>query len=166
MPGLIVAGIPRPKGSMRCIGPHQCRHRCSNCGQICGAAVVHQVLPDDPKGTGKQWRALLEKAGRMLRAELGFTYEAPVMVDATFALERSAAAAKRRWPYKPPDVDKLARMLLDALEASRVVANDSLVCELNLRKVFPGEIARLDRAGVMFTVDLMPDPDALPIGGH
>lgn len=159
MSGVKVVGAPRPKGSMHCIGPRKCRS--------CDAPVVHNLQPDDPKGLGKEWRERLERAGKALRGRLGFTFEGPVSVDATFVFGRPAAAAKRPYPHvrSAGDLDKLTRMLLDAFTTAGVWADDALVCELNVRKQYPGMIRELDEPGVVVRVDLMVDPDALPLEG-
>ena len=160
MAGVKVVGDPRPKGSMHCIGPHKCK--------ACDAAVVHNLQPDDPKGKGKEWRERLERAGRTLRGRLGYTFEGPVSVDATFVVHRPAAAAKRPYPHlrSAGDLDKLTRMLLDAFTTARVWTDDSLVCELNVRKQYPGMIPELSTAGVVVRVALMvDDTDTLPLEG-
>lgn len=161
MPGVKIAGDPRPKGSMHCIGPRKCK--------ACDSVVVHNLQPDDPNGKGKEWRERLERAGRTLRGRLGFTFEGPVNVDATFVVARPAAAAKRPYPHlrSAGDLDKLTRMLLDAFTTAGVWTDDALVCELNVRKQYPGTIPELTGPGVVVRVELMVDPDALPIeGGH
>lgn len=159
MPGVKVVGDPRPKGSMHCIGPRKCRS--------CDAVVVHNLQPDDPSGKGKEWRERLERAGRALHNRLGFTYEGPVSVDATFVVARPAAAAKRPYPHirSAGDLDKLTRMLLDAFTVAGVWTDDALVCELNVRKQYPGTVPELTGPGVVVRVELMVDPDALPLEG-
>lgn len=159
MPGVKVVGDPRPKGSMHCIGPRKCRS--------CDAVVVHNLQPDDPAGKGKEWRERLERAGKALRGRLGFTYEGPVSVDATFVVARPAAAAKRPYPHvrSAGDLDKLTRMLLDAFTTAGVWTDDALVCELNVRKQYPGMVPELTGPGVVVRVELMVDPDALPLEG-
>ena len=157
MPGVKVVGDPHTKGSLQCVGPRRCKS--------CGGAVFHQLVEDDPTGGGKLWRRQLESAGRALRGSIGYTFEGPVAVDATFVLARPASAQKRLWPHVKPDLDKLTRMLLDALTSAQVIRDDALVCELNVRKQYPGMIPELSGAGVVVRLDLMVDPDALPIEG-
>lgn len=147
-----IFGDPMPKGSMHCIGPRKCRG--------CGGTVVHNVQPDDSSGRGKEWRAKLEVAGRALHKAAGGTITAPVSVDATFVLARPAAARKRLWPHVRPDVDKLARMLLDALTKAAVIADDSLVIELVCRKRYPGPDS-LDRPGVLVLVEPLDASDTV-----
>ena len=67
---------------------------------------------------------------------------------------------------KHGDLDKLTRMLLDAFTTARVWTDDSLVCELNVRKQYPGMIPELSTAGVVVRVALMvDDTDTLPLEG-
>ncbi len=159
MPGVKVVGAPHTKGSLQCVGPRKCPG--------CGGAVFHQLVEDDSTGGGKRWRKQLESGGRALRASIGYTFEGPVSVDATFVFERPAAASRRLFPHtrSSGDLDKLTRMLLDALTSAQVLRDDSLVCELNVRKQYPGMIPELSGPGVVVRLDLMVDPDALPIEG-
>lgn len=161
MAGVKVLGIARPKGSMHCIGPRA--QQCPNCGHT--HTVIHNVQPDDQKGLQKQWRATLEAAGHQLRRHLGGTYNGAVAVEAWFVRDRVASDPGRRWPHTYPDVDKLARMLLDALQESAVLTNDALVCDLHVHKRFVNDPSipdpGLDQAGLLFFVAPMPDPDAI-----
>lgn len=43
---------------------------------------------------------------------------------------------KRLWPETQPDLDKIVRACLDALEASGLFRNDGQVCSLSAEKVF------------------------------
>lgn len=161
MPGVKVVGKPMPKGSVHCVGPRTAK--CKGCGHE--QVVIHNVQPDDSSGEGKEWRKRLVAAGQSLRRSIGYTFEGPVSVDATFVIERPKTIQHRVFPHKYPDLDKLVRMLLDALTTAGVWLDDSLVCELNVRKQYPGMIPELTGPGVVVRVDLMVDPDALPIEG-
>lgn len=153
MAGFKVVGTPRPKGSLICRGPRYCP-KCKT------TPIVHPVTEDDTPGKdGAKWRTQLQKAGDALRVRNGFTYEGPVTVDATFVMDRPAAAAKRRWPHVRPDLDKLCRMLLDALTSSHVIHDDSLVVELVARKCYPCHLCGATQAGVIVHIGLMQDPD-------
>lgn len=48
------------------------------------------------------------------------------------------AGAAQKYPAKRPDVDKLARAVLDGLVAGGVMADDSQVVSLNCAKVYAG----------------------------
>lgn len=156
MPGVKVFGDPRPKGSLICRGPRTCRK--------CRTPIVHPVTEDDAGHKAAEWRKRVETAGLQLRQALGGTITAPVAVDATFVVARPKAAAGRAFPHlrSAGDVDKLARMLLDALTSCHVIADDSLVVELVARKQYPG--AALDRPGVLVIVEPLAASDTpLPI---
>lgn len=56
-------------------------------------------------------------------------------VEAVFHLPRGKTV-KRLWPTVPPDVDKLARCLLDALTDAHLISDDKQVVTLNARKVY------------------------------
>ncbi len=63
----------------------------------------------------------------------------PVAVEMTFYLPRPRSAPRRvRWPAKRPDVDKLARAVLDGLVAGGAFADDGQVVWLGASKVFAG----------------------------
>ena len=66
--------------------------------------------------------------------------EGAVSVQATFYLPRrkSPRPKKQLWPDRRPDVDKLARSLLDAL-TNIAFGDDNQVCDLFVRKVYASE---------------------------
>lgn len=139
MAGMRVHGDPMPKGSLICRGPRYCTK--------CKTPVVHPITEDDSTGQGKVWRKRLETAGNALRVRNGFTFEGPVRIAATFAVARPKAAAKRRWPHVKPDLDKLTRMLLDALTSAHVIHDDALVVPAGRREVLPVPGVRHDPTG-------------------
>lgn len=119
-----VAGTPKPKGSLKCVGQ---RGR-------------HQLVEDDSTGKGKTWRAVLTQAGEAVAARVGDRLQSgPVSVEVTFTLDRPGSAPRSRlWPaVRNGDVDKLARMLLDAFTDAKVWGDDSQVVELIARKAYP-----------------------------
>jgi crossover junction endodeoxyribonuclease RusA len=63
----------------------------------------------------------------------GFRARVPVSVRLEFVLPRPAATPKRRTPpaVKRPDLDKLARAVLDALTSAGAVADDAQVVDLH-----------------------------------
>jgi hypothetical protein len=93
-----------------------------------------------------------------------------------FAITRQAAARDRPYPsYKSAlsiggDLDKLVRLVLDALESCGVLVNDAQVVELTTRKVYdddptwgrqgPGLYCRVEPAVVMPALLPIEVPDA------
>lgn len=61
----------------------------------------------------------------------------PTVVEIEFDMPRPASAPKRQThPVKRPDLDKLARAVLDGLVAGGALADDSQVTCLRLRKAY------------------------------
>lgn len=87
----------------------------------------------------------------------------------TFARPATVKRSKRPWPSVYPDLDKLARGVLDALKAAGVMKDDCLVVEFTrLAKVYAGEDEEaLDRPGVTITLGELVDsvPIQGPLGG-
>lgn len=91
-----VASIPQPKGSLRAF-----------------VANGRPILTSTTKGL-KAWEAVVRsEAQRHITTLL----EDAVAVDLRFALPRPKSLPKTRhsWPTRKPDIDKLARSVLDAL---------------------------------------------------
>lgn len=119
---VFVPGRPAPQGSIR--------------------AIVHKstgraVAIKDNNDRQKTWRAdireaLLDDTGQP-RIAFG---DAAVAVELRFVMPRPASTPKRRTPpaIRKPDVDKLARNLLDALTSAGVVADDARVVRLVAEK--------------------------------
>ena len=109
---LTIAGTPAPKGSLRCA-------RNPN----------HSLYEDNP--ATKPWRAKIADAAR--RVEQRPDKNQPLDVEITFTFDRPSSS-KRELPAVKPDVDKLVRTVLDALEDAGVLTNDSQVVDLTARK--------------------------------
>jgi Holliday junction resolvase RusA-like endonuclease len=78
--------------------------------------------------------------------------EGPVAVRATFTLPRPKSAPRARWaPDRKPDIDKLARALLDSLVIGGSLIDDAQVIDLRVSKVYPVDS---NLPGVTFTVAL------------
>lgn len=128
---ITLAGNPAPKGSMKCVGR---RGR-------------HQLVEDNPKSKG--WR---KRIADLVRARVKSTAERhqPLGVEVTLTVDRPksvrTAYAVTRSSY---DVDKLARLVLDALQDTDLLPDDAQVVELVARKTYPNG----------------PIPDALPYPG-
>lgn len=144
-----IYGHPAPKGSLKCVGGRG-RHQ----------------LVEDSERTGP-WLERLTRGVRRLNVS---GLPGPLGVELTATIERPASHygrgrnAGRVLPSAPTtpsrratggrggDVDKLARVVLDALEAGGVIVDDAAVVELVARKSYPdGPIVlpdALDRPGV------------------
>lgn len=142
---LVVAGIPLPKGSLKCVGRH---------GR-------HQLVDDNPHT--RRWLDLVAERARELDLELDPAQ--PVGVELTATLPRppshhrtgrNAHLLRGNAPPLPVrrqtgDIDKLARLVLDALQRGGVLADDAQVVELVARKVYPSPPWALgsDTAGII-----------------
>jgi Holliday junction resolvase RusA-like endonuclease len=120
-----VYGDPVPKGSLKCVGRN---------GQ-------HRIVEDNPRT--RSWRrAVAETVADLATAR---PHEA-VGVEITATLPRpahhyGASGIKPTAPIYPTnartgDVDKLARLILDALTDAALLADDAQVVEVTCRKSF------------------------------
>lgn len=121
-----VAGVPRPQGSARAY-------------VVAGRAVVtsdNRRLAD--WRTALAWEARAAWAGRA-------ALTGPVRVSLEFRLPRpkghggAGGSLRPGAPLRPttrPDLDKLARAVLDALTEAGVVADDALVTDLAAAKAY------------------------------
>jgi crossover junction endodeoxyribonuclease RusA len=118
-----VAGIPAPQGSKRHVG---------------GGRMVEQSRAVGP------WReAVRAETQRALSARrpgdwcIGQFPGKAVRVLLTFRLAKpKSAPASVLFPVKRPDIDKLARAVLDGLVAGGALADDSQVVDLLVSKRF------------------------------
>lgn len=127
-----VLGAPVAQGSMRSLGPGRMVH--SNAATL------------------RPWRDTVAWHVRESMADAGLTepMEGPVEVHATFTVPRPKSAPKVRWaPDRKPDLDKLARSLLDACTVGGAWVDDAQVVTLIVSKVYPFDGAI---PGVTFTV--------------
>lgn len=118
-----VLGDPAPQGSKRVFN-----------GRVVEAAG--QKL--------KVWRKAIAEACHNLLTEEHSLLLGPVRVEVDFYLLRPASvkATKRPFPIVPPDLDKLARGLLDGIGQSEVIwGDDSQVVELVARKHYADDRA-------------------------
>lgn len=113
---VFVPGQPAPQGSKRHVG--------------------HGIMVESCKQV-KPWRSdirshLLDAAGQPLHV-FG---DAPVHVSLEFIMRRPKSAPKRTTPpaVKKPDLDKLARAVLDAISSAGVWGDDSQVVSARLKK--------------------------------
>lgn len=87
----------------------------------------------------KPWRKAIATACHNLLTEEHSLLLGPLRVEVDFYLPRPASVklSKRALPIVPPDVDKLARGLLDGIGQSEVIwGDDSQVVELIARKFY------------------------------
>jgi crossover junction endodeoxyribonuclease RusA len=115
---ITVAGIPAPQGSKRHVG---------------GGRMIEMSRAVGP------WREAVRAETQRAEAGLG-PRTWPVMVQIVFRLPRpKSTPASVKWPARRPDVDKLARAVLDGLVAGGAIADDSLVVYLSAKKTFASE---------------------------
>lgn len=116
---LTVKGDPQPKGSLKCIGGRGGRHR---------------LVEDDKTGNRAPWRRLVATAARQAAGRFGMI-PGPVRVAITFRLQQ-APSNRDDLPMRKPDIDKLERMILDALVDGGLIEDDARVVYLTARKVW------------------------------
>ncbi|MGZ4621496.1 MAG: RusA family crossover junction endodeoxyribonuclease [Blastococcus sp.] len=132
MIAVTVLGTPVPQGSMRALGPGRMKH--SNAEKL------------RPWRDAVAWHVREECLAQGLSEPL----DGPVAVAASFTLARPKSAPKVRWaPDRKPDIDKLARGLLDAIVAGGAITDDAQVVDLRVAKVYPVDG---NLPGVTFTV--------------
>lgn len=126
-----VFGNPAPQGSKRHVG----------------RGILVESSP-----ALKDWRLDVTMAARKAM-EGRLPLEGAVAVALTFSLRKPTSMPKKvLWPTKRPDVDKLARGVLDALTAGGVFGDDSQVVHLVADKCYAGTLGALDIPGVEITV--------------
>lgn len=115
------------------------------------------------------WRQDVKFAAEAVLTEAGrpqpFSGAVVMRLVFTFARPPSVKRSKRPWPSVYPDLDKLARGVLDALKAAGVIKDDCLVVEFTrLAKVYVDEDPEaLDRPGVLILLGEL--VDSLPVRG-
>lgn len=121
-----VLGVPAPQGSKR-------------------AFVVgnRAVVTEDSKRSAP-WRDSVAAAGVAAMGGLP-ALDGPLQVTIRFRMPRPRSV-KRLYPSVKPDIDKLARAVLDGLTAAGVIVDDSRVISLTAEKVYaevPGASIRV-----------------------
>lgn len=127
---VFVPGVPAPQGSMRAFVP---KRRTPVPIAAPGPTRVI-VTADNPETT--PWRADVRVFVRKATGPVGIVIpEGPVALALEFVLKRRADEPKRtlRPHTRKPDLDKLARAVMDAL-TGLVYRDDAQVTELNLVK--------------------------------
>jgi Holliday junction resolvase RusA-like endonuclease len=131
---LTITGTPVPKGSLKCVGTN---------GR-------HQLIEDNPATAG--WREEIRHLAHETADDLGLhaDHRQAIGVEITSTLARPAShygrgrgadVVKLSAPHYPTalrtgDVDKLARLVLDALADAHVLDNDAQVVEVLSRKAY------------------------------
>ena len=82
----------------------------------------------------KNWRIAVASAAIKACQQIS-KHEGPVTVTIWAILPRPKTV-KREWPSVKPDVDKLARAILDGITDAAIWADDAQVIELSIRKVY------------------------------
>lgn len=116
MSEFFVRGIPVPQGSHKAF-------------IVNGRAVVTSV---NNKAL-KPWRKAIATAAR--EVVLPVEKSTPMRVEVTFVFERPGSVRRSR-PTVRPDVDKLARAVLDALTEAGAFPDDSQVVDLHATKTY------------------------------
>lgn len=118
---VFVAGQPAPQGSKRHIG---------------------RGIMIESSQTLRPWRADVREACVTPRGKPLAFFDGAVAVRLEFVMKRPQATPKRRTPAatKKPDVDKLARAVLDAVGTAGLWRDDSQVVKLTALK----RLAELD----------------------
>jgi Holliday junction resolvase RusA-like endonuclease len=120
-----IYGLPATKGSTRAYAVRRG-------GVPTGAAVV---VPDN-KAALRDWtRAVSDEVARIAGGTDSTMFSGPVRVALMFHLPRpkSEPKTKRTWPDRKPDVDKLARAVLDPMRGA-IYTDDAKVVGLLVEK--------------------------------
>jgi Holliday junction resolvase RusA-like endonuclease len=113
-----VVGLPSPQGSKRAF----VRNGRANLVEVAGAAL-------------KDWRtSVTVRAAEAAREVDWYVLEGPVAVEVLFRLPRPKSRPLDVWHAVRPDVDKLARAVLDAVSSARLWVDDCQVADLRAWK--------------------------------
>lgn len=145
-----VAGLPVQQGSKKLV-----RNRKKD------GTLTEPRMVDDNSHRLMAWRREVAKAAAARLPDGWTPVDSPLQVVLQFAMPRPASAPKRRrtWPVGRPDLDKLARAVLDALTTAQVWRDDSRVVELIARKDYPGPDIEQTTPGVLIAVRRLVPPD-------
>lgn len=122
-------GLPAPQGSIRSLGA--------------GRPSVHGNADKlKPWRVGIQTAAeeSIEKA-RLARHSIACPFQGPMGMGIWFTMRKPVSAPKTKttYPIARPDIDKLARAVLDASQAAGLFFDDSQVIWMEVKKVYPNE---------------------------
>jgi crossover junction endodeoxyribonuclease RusA len=117
-----VYGTPAPQGSKQ--------------GFIRGGRVV---LVEGSSASGRErhttWRELVWAEARAVRQRVG-EFTGPVAVELSFRFASIKSDPYRYLHQTKPDVDKLARAVLDSLTTSRLIRDDAVIWSLTATKTY------------------------------
>lgn len=135
-----VTGIPVPKPDPQCFG-------------IGGR---HRLSIDEHRPGYLDWRGRVEAGGRVLQRAMGGTIDGPIgiRITTTHPFPASLKPDTRRHPTKRSsgDVDKITRLILDALTSSGLWHDDSQIVDQHTTQAYPHS------PGVK---DVLPEPGAI-----
>lgn len=113
-------GLPIPQGSTRAF------------------VVNNRAVTTSANSNLRPWRDTVACAARLAMEER-LILTGPVAVDAVFTLPRPKTRPRRyRYPDRRPDLDKLARGLLDGITGP-VITDDAQVCRVTVEKRYVGD---------------------------
>ena len=121
-----VLGTPAPKGAMTAFPIRKA-------GALTGRVAVTARSSERQR----EWTNRVLSVVRGIAEDVELLDE-PVVVTMRFYMPKPKAAPKRRrtWPDRAPDIDKLARLVLDAMTGT-LLADDARVVELHVGKDYP-----------------------------
>lgn len=117
-----------------------------------------RVILSEQVNRNRGWRRLIEAAAPVHITERPSPHQ-PLKVTLVFGLTRTPAAKDRAYPATQSaqgiggDLDKLARLALDALESCGVLVNDAQVVELTASKVYADTVDQAHRAGMYCRIE-------------
>lgn len=116
-----VVGLPKPQGSKRHVG--------------------NGVMVESAGAPLRDWRGQVafEAQAQMMRVG---TMDGPIGVELGFVLPRpKSARTGELWAWKRPDLDKLARAVLDALTSGGLIVDDARIVSMGLTKRLSDPVA-------------------------
>lgn len=133
-----VYGEPAPKGSLagRCLTHPKI-------GAVC--TQIARVAISEDANRGRPWRRAIEQAAPVHITERPDRYQ-PLKLVLTFAVTRTPAAKDRAYPSTRSaqnvggDLDKLVRLVLDALESCGVLLDDAQAVRLDAAKIYCDDV--------------------------
>jgi crossover junction endodeoxyribonuclease RusA len=89
------------------------------------------------------WRKAVMGAAfaELIRSSVSAPFDEPLKLTAFIFLPRPAKPKWDRLPASKPDLDKLVRAICDALTLAGVIRDDALIVELQVKKLWAGEVA-------------------------